>query len=343
MWHWIWQGATMKVATWRGGPRFTVDEVAAPAPGPGQALVAVRAAGICGTDVHATQGLFPWTPPLVLGHEYTGVVEDVGRGASRRLVGRAVACEPSYGCGRCAECREGRISQCPGATRVGGFAERVALPVECLHPLPAGLDPVTAAMTEPAACCLAGLEMFRMPAGATVVVIGGGIMGLLTMVLAKRRGARRLVLSDPIEERRATARKLGASVVVDPAHESLRERVLALTKGRGADVVCEAVGKPELVAESFALVRPTGVVQLVGVNPRGSRLPLDLWDVHFREVRVHGAFGRGTAFRRALALMPKLGVRRLVTARFPLDRIEEAFAHAAAGRGVKTVITPSGG
>jgi L-iditol 2-dehydrogenase len=328
----------MKLATWRGGARFTLDEAPDPVPAPGEALVAVHAAGICGTDVHATQGLFPWTPPMVLGHEYTGVVRDVGRGVSRRLIGRAVACEPSYGCGECADCKQGRVSQCSRCTRVGGFAERVALPASCLHALPRGLDPVTAAMTEPAACCLSGLEMFRMPRDATVLVIGGGIMGLLTMVLARRRGAKRLILSDPIAERRAMAKRLGASVVVDPTRENLRERVQALTRGGGADVVCEAVGKPELVEEALALVRPAGIVQLVGVNPKGSRLALDLWDVHFREVRIHGAFGRGGAFRRALRLMPGLGARPLVTARFPLDRIEEAFAHATAGRGVKTMI-----
>jgi L-iditol 2-dehydrogenase len=328
----------MKLATWRGAARFTIDEVPDPSPGPGQALVAVHAAGICGTDIHATQGLFPWTPPLVMGHEYTGVVQEVGRGVSRRLVGRAVGCEPSYGCGECADCAEGRVSQCARCTRVGGFAERVVLPVSCLHPLPRGLDPVTAAMTEPASCCLSNLEMFRMPPAATVVVIGGGIMGLLTMVLAQRRGAKRLILSDPIAERRAMAKRIGASVVIDPTRESLRDRVLGLTRGRGADVVCEAVGKPELVAESIALVRPGGVVQLVGVNPKGSTLPLDLWDVHFREIRIHGAFGRGSAYRRALKLMPTLRIKPLVTARFPLDRIEEAFAHATAGRGVKTMI-----
>jgi L-iditol 2-dehydrogenase len=330
----------VRTATWRGGARFTLDEVPDPRPGPGQAVIAVHAAGICGTDVHATQGLFPWTPPLVMGHEYTGVVQDVGRGVSRRLIGRAVACEPSYGCGTCPECKEQRVSQCPRCTRVGGFAERVALPVANLHPLPSGLDPVTAALTEPASCCLAGLEQLTMPKGATVLVIGGGIMGLLTMVLAKRRGARRLILSDPIEERRTMARRVGASVLVDPTRESLRERVLALTKGRGADVVCEAVGKPELVAEALALVRPMGVLQLVGVNPQGSHLPLDLFDLHYREITIHGAFGRGRAFRRALALMPRLGVTSLVTARFPLEKIEDAFAHATAGRGVKTVITP---
>jgi threonine dehydrogenase-like Zn-dependent dehydrogenase len=136
------------------------------------------------------------------------------------------------------------------------------------------------------------------------------------------------------------ARRVGASVVVDPTRESLRERVLALTKGRGADVVCEAVGKPELVAEALTLVRPTGVLQLVGVNPKGSSLPLDLFDVHYREITIHGAFGRGRSFRRALALMPTLRVKPLVTARFPLAKIEDAFAHATAGRGVKTIITP---
>jgi len=331
----------MKVATWQGGPRFTVDEAPEPVAGPKQVVVAVQVAGICGTDIHATQGLFPWKPPLVLGHEYTGVVTSVGRGVSPRLVGRTVACEPSYGCGKCAECAAGRISQCAGATRVGGFAERVALPEHCVHPLPRGLDPVTAALTEPAACCLSGLEMFAMPRGATVVVMGGGIMGLLTMVLAKRRGAARLLLSDPIEERRAIARRVGATHTVDPTQEDLRQRVLKLTGGRGADVVCEAVGKPELVAQALSMVKPTGVLQLVGVNPKDSRLPLDLFDVHFREIRIHGAFGRGTAFRRALALMPKLGVKSLVGARFPLTRVEEAFAHATAGRGAKTVITPA--
>lgn len=329
----------MKVATWHGGASFTIDEVPEPVAGPGQVVVEVQAAGICGTDVHATQGLFPYTPPLVLGHEYTGIVRAVGRGVSARLIGRAVACEPSYGCGACAECAAGRVSQCPALTRVGGFAQRVAMPAHCAHPLPRGLDPLAGALTEPAACCLAGLESFAMPRNATVLVLGGGIMGLLTMALAKRRGARRLILSDPIEERRGFATRLGASVTIDPTKENLRARVMALTNDRGADVVAEAVGKPELVAEAMTLVKPGGVLQLVGVSPRGSEIPLSLWDVHYREIKIVGAFGRGTAFRRALALMPTLRAGRLVTAQFPLERIADAFAHATAGRGAKTVIT----
>jgi threonine dehydrogenase-like Zn-dependent dehydrogenase len=331
----------MKVATWRGGSRFTLDDVPEPAPGRGQVLVAVHTAGICGSDIHAVQGLFPATPPRVLGHEYSGTVVGLGPGVARRWLDQHVACEPNYGCGDCAECRLGRDSQCSRCTRVGGFAERVVLPVRRVHHLPAGLDLPGAALAEPAACCLTGVEMFRMPRGATVLVIGGGVMGLLTLAMARARGARTAVLSDPLAARRALGQRVGADVVVDPTRENLGDVVARLTDGRGVDVACEAVGKPELVAEAIRLTRPRGVVQLVGVSPKGSALPADLFDLHFRELTVLGAFGRGTAFRRALALLPKLPVAELISARFPLAEVEAAFAHAAAGHGVKTVLTPA--
>jgi threonine dehydrogenase-like Zn-dependent dehydrogenase len=333
--------SAMQVATWRGETRFTLDEVPEPGPGPGEVLVAIHTAGICGSDVHAIQGLFPVTPPRVLGHEYSGRVVAVGAGVTPRLRGRPVACEPNYGCGECAACREGRDSQCARCVRVGGFAERVVLPRQRVHPLPSDLDPATAALAEPAACCLAGLETFRMPRDATVVVLGGGLMGLLTLALARARGARTALLSDPLASRRALAERLGAAVTVDPTREDLGAAVARLTGGRGADVACEAVGKPELVAEAVRLVRPRGIVQLVGVNPPGSRLPADLFDFHFRELTLLGAYGRGTAFRRALTWLAKTpAVRELITARFPLPRIADAFAHAAAGHGIKTVVGP---
>src|SRR5258705_11231646 len=169
----------MKIATWQGEGRFTIDTAPEPAAGPGQVVVDVHAAGICGTDVHATQGLFPWKPPLVLGHEYTGVIRAVGRGVSRSLVGRTVGCEPSYGCGQCAECAAGRVSQCPKCVRVGGFAELVVLPVGNVHALPRGPDPGTAAMTDPTACRRTGLETFQGPRGATVLVIPCGVMSVV--------------------------------------------------------------------------------------------------------------------------------------------------------------------
>ena len=330
----------MRAATWHGDNRFTLDDLPEPAPGPGQVLLAVHTAGICGSDVHATQGLFPLTPPRVMGHEYSGTVLAVGRGVRRDLVGRAVACEPNYGCGACDACRASRISQCQEAVRVGGFAERVVLPRQCVHPLPEGLDPATAALAEPAACCLEGLEMSRMRRGATVLVIGGGVMGLLTLALAKARGAGTTVLSDPVASRRDAARRLGADLAVDPGTEDLAQVVQRATGGHGVDLACEAVGKPDLLAMAAGLTRPRGIVQLVGVCPKGSTLPVDLFDFHFRELTLTGAYGRGTAFRRVLPLLSKIGARTLVTDSYPLDRIAEAFAHAAAGRGLKTAITP---
>jgi threonine dehydrogenase-like Zn-dependent dehydrogenase len=330
----------MRAATWHGDTDFTLDDLPEPTPGPGQVLVGVHTAGICGSDVHATQGLFPLTPPRVMGHEYSGTVLGVGRGVSRGLVGRAVACEPNYGCGECSMCRAQRISQCARAIRVGGFAERVVLPRHCVHPLPDGLDPSTAALAEPAACCLSGLEMVRLRRGATVVVIGGGIMGLLTLALAKARGAGTSILSDPVTSRREAARRLGADLTVDPTAEDLAQVVHRETAGRGVDLAAEAVGKPELLAAAARLARPGGVVQLVGVCPPGSTLPADLFDFHFRELTLTGAYGRGTAFRRVLPLLGRIGAGSLVTDRYPLARIAEAFAHATAGRGLKTAITP---
>ena len=330
----------MRAATWHGENRFTVDDLPEPSPGPGQVLVAVHTAGICGSDVHAIQGLFPLTPPRVMGHEYSGTVLDVGKGVGRSLVGRAVACEPNYGCGKCADCRLSRISQCPKTVRVGGFAERVVLPKQNVHLLPKGLDPGTAALAEPAACCLEGLEMARMRRGATVVVIGGGIMGLLTLALAKAKGAGLAILSDPVASRRTAARRLGADLTVDPTTKDLAATVDKATRGQGVDIACEAVGKPELVAAAARLAKPRGVVQLVGVSPKGSTLPFDLFDFHFKELTLTGAYGRGTSFRRVLPLLDKIGGAGLVTDHYPLERIAEAFAHAAAGRGLKTAINP---
>ncbi len=330
----------MRAATWHGESRFTVDDLPEPSPGPGQVLVAVHTAGICGSDVHAIQGLFPLTPPRVMGHEYSGTVLGVGAGVSRSLVGRAVACEPNYGCGTCPDCRLSRISQCLKTVRVGGFAERVVLPRQNVHPLPEGLDLATAALAEPAACCLEGLEMARLHKGASVVVIGGGIMGLLTLALAKAKGAGVAILSDPVASRRDAARRLGADLTVDPATEDLAGTVDKATGGQGVDIACEAVGKPELVAAAAGLAKARGVVQLVGVSPKGSTLPFDLFQFHFKELTLTGAYGRGRSFRRVLPLLNKIGGAGLVTDRYPLDRIAEAFAHAAAGRGLKTVITP---
>lgn len=334
----------MRVATWHGGTRFTLDEVPDPAPGPGEVVVRVDTVGICGTDVHITQGLFPATPPAVLGHEFSGTIAAVGPDVSRARRGEAVACDITSHCLACVECREGRWNRCVHARKASGaLAEYARVPADCALALPPGLDLATASLTEPASCALSGLEAVAMPPGAVAVVIGGGVIGLFAAAFAKARGAATVLLSDPIAARREMARQLGADLVNDPTRQDLGELVRSVTEGRGAHVVCEAVGKPELVARAIALARPRGTVIMLGVNPRGSTLPSDLYDLHYREITLRGAFGRGSAFARALQLLSSLSLAGIITVRYPLERVSEAFAAAAEGRGVKTAISPNGG
>ncbi len=223
---------------------------------------------------------------------------------------------------------------------MGGFAEYVKLPVSNLAEVPDGLSLELAALAEPAACCLSGLEMFEMPDGATILVIGGGLLALVTLAMAKRRGAGKSILSEPIEHRREWAKRLGADIIVDPLRDDLEAIVRDTTDGLGVHVAFEAVGKPELVDQAVGLTRGRGFVQLVGVSPDGSVLPSNLYRLHRNEITIRGAYGRGDAFGRALAMLPELHLDGIVTGRHPLEKIESGFAAAAAGEGIKNVIAP---
>ena len=177
-----------------------VDEVARPAPGPGDVLVRVEATGICGSDRHMFRGEYPTALPVTLGHEFCGVIEALGPGATRLQSGELVTADPNIGCGYCAACRAGRVNLCAslqaiGVTRDGGFAEFVAMPETQAIGLPAGLDPLLGAFSEPLACCLHGLDVAAIRPGDSVVVLGGGVIGLLMVQLARLAGAGVVVLS----------------------------------------------------------------------------------------------------------------------------------------------------
>ena len=331
----------MKVATWHGGTKFTVDTVPDPAPGSGEVVVKIDTCGICGTDVHITQGLFPSTPPRGLGHEYSGVIAEVGRGVRSRRVGDKVACEPSGYCRKCFECRNGRHSRCVNSKGAPGYAQYAVLPAHATHPLPEGLGLQESALLEPASCCLTGLERSGMKKGDSVLVIGGGNMGLITVGLAKLRGAGTTILSELSPERRAMAKQMGADIVHDPAKEPLRAVVDRVSDGRGVDFACEAVGKPEVLDIAVQMVRPRGTVEMLGVPPKGSRLPSDLYETQFKEISLVCIFGRGDGARRVLPMLAKLKLEGMFARRFPLERIQEGFAASAGAKGVKFAIAPN--
>jgi threonine dehydrogenase-like Zn-dependent dehydrogenase len=333
----------MKAAVWHGGATFTIEERPDPPPGPGQVVVKVDTVGVCGTDVHITQGLFPATPPSVLGHEFSGTVVAVGKGVPKSRIGEKVANDISSHCGKCDNCREWTISRCQNARRTSGaLAEFAVGPSQSAHRIPEGFDLETAALTEPASCCLSGSYMFPMPKDAVVLVIGGGIMGLFTLAFLKRRGARTVILSEPVAARRELGRQMGADILNDPKVEDLKEVVMNATKGRGVHLAAEVVGKPELVARCVQLTRPRGNVLMIGVCPQGSNLPADLYDFHYKEVGLRGAFGRGNYFKKTLQLLPELNLKGIISARYPLQRAYDAIYDSGQGRGVKLVVKPNG-
>ena len=335
----------MKVATWRGGNEFTVDQVPDPEPGVGEVLLEVDTCGICGTDVHITQGLFPGEPPTVLGHEWSGRIVDVGAGVDRSRIGQEVAPEPTPYCRLCWNCRNGRHSRCERVgsfRRTGGYAEYAVLPDEFVYDLPEGLSVADAAMGEPAAVCLVGLERCITPGGSNMVVIGGGLIGQLTLAFAKARGMGVSILSDPVPARREQALRMGAEYVHDPAAGPLQELVAEVTDGRGIDLAVEAVGKPELVDLAIQVARPRGEVLILGVSPKGTTIPSDLFDTHYKELIIVNSFGRGDGYIRAINLLAEIDLSGVMGDRYPLHRAAEAMQAAANGtsESVKTSIAP---
>ena len=333
----------MRVATWRGGTEITIDEVPDPKPGPGQLVLKVHSAGICGTDIHKTQGLFPGTPPEVLGHEFVGPVVEIGEGVDESLLGQIIGCTLNASCGECESCLTWSAMHCEREPRfAGGFAEYVLIDQRQAYIVPDGLDPETASMAEPLACVISTLNMLGdIEEGCDALVVGGGLLGLLTVGVLNDRGAGRIILSEPNPMRLAMGKQFGASILNDPTKDDLGELVKETTGGYGVKIGAEAVGVPQLVANVSKLIRPRGNLLLVGVSPQGSSLPVDLYDLHYKEITVSGAFGAGDAFGEALETLPRLNLEGVVSGRYPLEQTEEAIKVSASGVGVKYMIAPN--
>ncbi len=256
----------MKIANWHGGLNFTLDSIDDPVAKSGQVIVKVHTVGICGSEIRYTQQRSEVVPPVVLGHEFTGTIVEIGSDVDRKRLGENVVCEPSYGCGQCFACDKGAESDCTvSQVRPGGFAEYAVMPSRTAHLLPSRLSLEEAAMTEPTACSLSGLEMFDIRPDSTILILGAGLLGVTSMMLALRRGASHAIVSDPVGHRRDFAKLMGAETVVDPNHSDLDRIVDQHTGGLGVDVAFEAVGSGTLGDKAIFLTRKRGRVQIVGV------------------------------------------------------------------------------
>lgn len=318
--------------------RIEAVELPIPVPGPGEVLVRVLAAGICGTDRHLFKGEFPCVPPVTLGHEFCGEVVAAGDGVAL-AVGTRIACDPNIACGACDQCLRGRVNLCArnvaiGIHRDGGFAGFATLPAH--RALDVGdLTPRHAAFAEPLACTLHGLDIGAPVPGETVIVLGGGVIGLLAVQLANNAGAE-VVLVTRHPDKRALAERLGA-VATAATEAEARAQV-----GSGADLVLECAGVAETVEMAPRLTRAGGRIVILGVLPQGDTVRIEPFDLLFREIRLLHSFLNPFTQSRAILMLRRgqIDVAPLISRVIPLSDAPGAIANPAAPGEVKLLVEP---
>ncbi len=330
------------------GQLFT-REVKKPEAGPNELLVRVEACGVCGTDRHLFHGEFPCTPPVTLGHEFSGIIEQVGSAVSGFSVGDRVTGDPNIACGRCSHCVNGRVNLCRNLTAIGihrdgGFAEYVVIPHKQAFLLPADLDPMHGAFCEPLACCLHGIDLAGIKAGSFVVVLGGGVIGLLTVQLARLAGATTVILVTRQASRRSLAEELGATASVDPNAGDVIAQIAGehgLVPG-GVDVVLECAGVAETVVQAMKLVRPGGTAVILGVMAQGERVEIEPFDLLFREVKLVTSFLNPFTHRRAADLIAsgRIEVEKLISRKVSLEEAPEVVRQLPQPGEVKVLVVP---
>ncbi|MFC2030795.1 zinc-binding dehydrogenase [Chloroflexota bacterium] len=324
-------------------------DIPEPLPGPGTVEVRVKAAGICGTDLHIYSDEFPSVPPVVLGHEFSGEVVAVGPGVSQVKAGDRVMSElPVAPCGQCRYCKTGYLNLCTdrrglGWSADGSFAEYMIAEERCLHLVPEGIDFEEAALCEPLAVASYGvIELTGVRAGDIVYISGPGPIGLMAAQAAMAEGATVVVggvASD--SSRLAVARELDVHRAVNVEEEDLSSILFDMTDGLGADVVFECSGAEVAAAQCLEMVRKGGRYTQMGLFGRPVQVDLDR--LVLKEVRAQGVFSSNwRAWDRALRLVRQDRVRLnpLITHRFPLSEWERAFELLWQRKGLKILLLP---
>jgi len=284
----------VKALVYPAWDQLEVRDVPEPTPKPGEVVVRVAAVGICGSELEGFATRSPRRPPpLIMGHEFCGEVAEVGEGVSGYRVGDRVVVNSVISCGQCEECRDGQTHLCRdrevfGMKRPGGFADLCAVPVSTLLPLPEKVSPVQGALVEPLANGVHALSLTRQRFPETVVVIGAGTIGLMTLQVAKAAGALRLVAVDTNDRRLEVAHQLGAEPVFNPRRDAVVASVRDFTRGRGADLVVDAVGAAETRRVAVAATRPGGETVWLGLHDDPTQL--SGFDVVLGERKITGSY-----------------------------------------------------
>lgn len=326
--------------------KVVLAEMPRPVPGPDDVLMRIEAVGICGSDRHMFKGEFPTAKPVTLGHEFCGIVEAIGAEVKTIAVGERVTGDPNIFCGTCPQCRRGRFNLCEnlsaiGVWRDGGFADYVAMPQSQAFRLPADLNPLHGAFCEPLACCLHGLDIARITPGSSVVVLGGGVIGLLMVQLARLAGAATIILSTRQKPRRDLALELGATHAVDPSAVDAIDEVKNIVPG-GVDVVLECAGVAETFQQSMRMARRGGAIIVFGVVPAGEEVALIPFDILVNELRIEGAYLNPLTHARAGEMIARgtLEIDRLITRTVSLDEVPAIIAAKPEFGEVKIIAVP---
>jgi threonine dehydrogenase-like Zn-dependent dehydrogenase len=336
----------MRAAVFEGNGKVAISDRPEPRVSrPDDVVIRIAANGLCGSDLRALA-----TPPemvydkgVIVGHEFSGTVADVGDEVTIEP-GTHVVVHPNIWCQTCWYCRSGHTNLCDrfvhvGSMRDGGAAELCVIPERMVYRVPDDMPLDLAALAEPLACVLNGTRQAAVHPGESVLILGGGPIGLLYLMLFKAAGASPLIVSEPVPERARSAHELGADEVIDPRATNLQEAVRDLSGGRGADVVVDSVGA--LLSDAVACVRKAGRVFVFGLNERIDSVirPADLV---YRELSLSGVYiARGT-FPLAVSLLTEnaLGFDRLVTHRLQLEDFDEAIELLRTGEAVKALVVP---
>lgn len=333
------------------GPGFTITEVPVPSIEPHEVLVKVKAASVCGTDLH----IYHWDdwaksridPPLVVGHEICGEVVARGTNVTDPQVGDFVSLESHVVCNACSYCRTGQGHLCEntqliGVDRDGGFAEYIAIDAQNAWANPPDLPLEVAVLQENFGNAVHTAFAVDLRA-KKVLVTGSGPVGLMTIAVAKAIGARAIYATDISEYRLDFARRMGADLALHAKDDDVRALIQRETDGEGVDVLLEMSGAPSAIDQGFSLLKPGGEAALLGVAP--GQIQFD-WNQHivFKGARIYGVYGRRlwqTWYQaRGLVRSGAVDLSPLVTHRFPFEEFEAAFERMASGESGKVMLTP---
>jgi 2-desacetyl-2-hydroxyethyl bacteriochlorophyllide A dehydrogenase len=339
----------MRAAVYQGKRDLRVENVERRHPGPGEVEIKVEACGVCGTDLHiyeGAEGAAKCEPPTILGHEFSGTVCEVGAGVTSVKPGDRVCVDPNDMCGGCYYCRIGKAHFCEnmigiGTTVNGGFAEYCTVREKQVYKLGNSLSFEEGAMAEPIACCLHGMDLTGVKTGDTVMIIGGGTIGLIMLQLAKLSGASTLMVVEPVESKRQMALKLGADIVIDPMSQDV-EAVCEANGIKSIDAVIECVGKKATMENAVKYASKGGTVMMFGLTDPACEIPLMPFDVFKREITIKASFINPYTQKRAVSLLEsgKVNVKDLITDVVSLSDINKVFEDNSYRSRGKIIIKP---